>query len=364
MAYDEKVWAMLGSISGDSTHIGLRVSLKTEVPIVNSAATDPTIPETIIPWYLSRRFRMTGSRATRWPGASTPTSAHPGRAAAGERSLRPVRCHQIPRRRPAGWDIRSSSSRSILPGSDRLPARQLGIIADSGADGIVIWGDAAAAAGILKQMRELGMKQRVFGSFRTIGDELAGGGRERGRRAWRPSFPFDPDARRPGLDRLSRQFRQAFRPPARGVRFTGVRHHEHPAGRRLPRRLEPRTNSRCTGRAGELQGCYGQMTFDPNSKNIVPMYLATVRNGAIQYRRYGMEKQYAKVDEGGVVYSGPPLPDLPAGEFVSAYSARAPSAWWQLSADLTHTTRWCLSPRMCPGGKRRAPWSKLCWTSG
>jgi ABC-type branched-subunit amino acid transport system substrate-binding protein len=49
MAYDEKVWAMLGSISGDSTHIALRVSLKAEVPIVNSAATDPTIPETIIP---------------------------------------------------------------------------------------------------------------------------------------------------------------------------------------------------------------------------------------------------------------------------------------------------------------------------
>ena len=53
MAYDEKVWAMLGSISADSTHIALRVSLKAEVPIVNSAATDPTIPETIIPWYLT-----------------------------------------------------------------------------------------------------------------------------------------------------------------------------------------------------------------------------------------------------------------------------------------------------------------------
>ena len=53
MVYDEKVWAMLGSISGDSTHIALRVFLKSEVPIVNSAATDPTIPETIIPWYLT-----------------------------------------------------------------------------------------------------------------------------------------------------------------------------------------------------------------------------------------------------------------------------------------------------------------------
>lgn len=44
MVYDEKVWAMLGSISGDSTHIALRVSLRAELPIVNSAATDSTIP--------------------------------------------------------------------------------------------------------------------------------------------------------------------------------------------------------------------------------------------------------------------------------------------------------------------------------
>src|SRR5690242_17997780 len=53
MVYEDKVWAMLGSISGDSTHIALRVSLRAELPIVNSAATDPTIPETIIPWILT-----------------------------------------------------------------------------------------------------------------------------------------------------------------------------------------------------------------------------------------------------------------------------------------------------------------------
>ncbi len=53
MAYDENVWAMLGSIDPNTTHSALRVSLKAEVPIVNSASTDPTIPETIIPWILT-----------------------------------------------------------------------------------------------------------------------------------------------------------------------------------------------------------------------------------------------------------------------------------------------------------------------
>src|SRR5579871_3947793 len=36
MSYEEKDWAMLGSISGDTTHIALRVSLKSEMPIMNT----------------------------------------------------------------------------------------------------------------------------------------------------------------------------------------------------------------------------------------------------------------------------------------------------------------------------------------
>ena len=53
MIYDDKVWAMFGSISSESTHIALRLTLKGETPLVNSASTDPTIPETIIPWYFT-----------------------------------------------------------------------------------------------------------------------------------------------------------------------------------------------------------------------------------------------------------------------------------------------------------------------
>ena len=74
MAYDDKVWAILGSISGESTHIALRVALKAEVPIVNCAATDPTIPETIIPG-TSPPSRTTACSATRSRAASSPNSA-------------------------------------------------------------------------------------------------------------------------------------------------------------------------------------------------------------------------------------------------------------------------------------------------
>jgi ABC-type branched-subunit amino acid transport system substrate-binding protein len=51
MVYDDQDWAIFGSISSESTDIALRMALRTEIPIVNSASTDPTIPETYIPWY-------------------------------------------------------------------------------------------------------------------------------------------------------------------------------------------------------------------------------------------------------------------------------------------------------------------------
>jgi len=53
MIYDDKDWAIFGSINSESTHIILRVALKAEIPIVNSASTDPTIPETYIPWFFT-----------------------------------------------------------------------------------------------------------------------------------------------------------------------------------------------------------------------------------------------------------------------------------------------------------------------
>ena len=53
MIYDDHDWAIFGSINSESTHIILRLALRAEIPIINSASTDPTIPETYIPWYFT-----------------------------------------------------------------------------------------------------------------------------------------------------------------------------------------------------------------------------------------------------------------------------------------------------------------------
>ncbi len=81
----------------------------------------------------------------------------------------------------------------------------------------------------------------------------------------------------------------------------------------------------------QYDGVTGHMVFDPNQKNVAPMYLGTVHNGTIRYRLATMEKlpaassdappakpqqspvPYARVGEDGVSYLGPHLADLPRG---------------------------------------------------
>ncbi|HVZ17669.1 MAG TPA: ABC transporter substrate-binding protein, partial [Terriglobales bacterium] len=64
----------------------------------------------------------------------------------------------------------------------------------------------------------------------------------------------------------------------------------------------------------KYHGVTGEMSFDPNDKQIRPMYLATVHNGKIEYRVATMEKEYAKVGEEGVSYAGPATPEVEGDE--------------------------------------------------
>ena len=310
MDYDEKVWAMLGSLGADSTHIALRAILKMEVPIVNSAATDPTIPETIIPWYLTtiqddRVQSYTLARRIYTDLGLTNVALLRVNDRYGRFGV--LKFRQAAQR--LGHPV--SIEQKYLPGTTDF-RRSLGIIADSGAQAIVIWGDQAPAAAILKQMRELGMKQRVFGSFRTIGDVLlsAAGPAAEGMEA---VFPYDPTRDDPVWMSFRARFAKRFdRQPEvfASLAFDTMNILLDAVCRAGLNRGKIR--DALAGLEG-YKGVTGEMVFDPNSKNVVPLYLATVHNGAIRYRRYGMEKAYARVGEGGVAYFGPPVPDAPSG---------------------------------------------------
>ncbi|HXY78637.1 MAG TPA: ABC transporter substrate-binding protein [Candidatus Acidoferrales bacterium] len=311
MIYDDKVWAMFGSISSESTHIALRLTLKAETPIVNSASTDPTIPETIIPWY------FTDLQDDRVQGYTLARHIYT------ELGFKRVAILRINDRygRFGVLKFRDASRRlghpvvieqKFKPGDTDM-RHQLQVIEDSRVEAIVVWNDIGPTALILQQMQELGMKQRVFGSHRTIGDELiklAGSAAE----GFEAVFPYDPTRNDPRwLDFVARYEARYHEKPDH---FAALAYDQMQilliaicrAGLNKGRIRDALTGLE------HYKGVTGDMVFDPNCKNIAPLYLARVHDGTISYRRITMEKAYARVGEDGVQYAGPPLPDEESGE--------------------------------------------------
>lgn len=328
MVYDDHDWAIFGSISSESTHIALRVALKAEIPIVNSASTDPTIPETYIPWY------FTDLQDDRVQGLTL------ARRIYTELGLKRVALLRVNSRygRFGVLKFRDASRRlghpvvieqKFMPGDTDF-TRALKIIQSSRADAIVLWTDEIPAANILKEMKTLGMKQRVFGSYRTLGPELlaeAGDAAE----GFEAVFPYDPTRKDQKWIEFNARFEERFH--EKPEQFASLAYDA----------MNALLQSIC--RAGlnrarihdaladieEYDGVTGHMTFDPNQKNVAHMYLGTVHNGATSYRPALMEKTpaqpekaedakpstapkpYARVGEDGVNYSGPHRPDLPGG---------------------------------------------------
>jgi branched-chain amino acid transport system substrate-binding protein len=329
MVYDDQDWAIFGSINSESTHIILRVALRAEIPIVNSASTDPTIPETYIPWYFTD---LQDDRVQCLTLA---------RHIFTELGLKRVAILRVNNRygRFGVLKLRDAARRlghpivieqKYLPGDSDF-SRQLRVIQDSRTDGIVLWADQPEAANILRQMQKLGMKHRVFGAYRTLGPELleqAGAAAE----GFEAVFPYDPTRNDPKWLDFNRRFEEKFHEkpePFAALAYDAMNallDSICKAGLNRARIHDALANIE------EYDGVTGHMIFDPNQKNVAPMYLGTVHNGNISYRVARMDKApvappavssspdaapqpkpYARVGEDGVAYAGPHLPDLPNG---------------------------------------------------
>jgi hypothetical protein len=191
--------------------------------------------------------------------------------------------------------------------------RQLRVIDGERTEAVVLWTDQAKAALIVKQMQELGMKQRVFGSHRIMGDELVAqaGMAAEGVEA---VFPYDPARQDVDWKEFNARFEARFseKPdPFAALAYDAMQILLRAICQAGLNRARIRDALTATEK---YSGVTGDMVFDPNSKNISPMFLASVQKGHIVYRRAGMEKPYARVGEGGVHYNGPATAASNSGE--------------------------------------------------
>lgn len=167
---DEKVWAFLGSIDDIVTHVALRVAFKLEIPMVNTGDPDPTLTETRIPWIIrcigddrqssyalvNYIYREKGHSRV----AVLRADNRYGRVGILEFKDAALRIGY-----PLVLEVRFADGETSF-------TTQIERMINSSPDAVVLWGNAKETALIIKQMREMGMEQPIFGSDRLMSPEL------------------------------------------------------------------------------------------------------------------------------------------------------------------------------------------------
>jgi len=207
LAYQDKVWAILGTIDGANSHIALRVALKAEILLMNTGDTDPTYVETNIPWtvrvigddrqqgYLLMDY-MVRKMGYKRLGIIRASNRY------GRFGVREIRDSA----RRMGYPILIEMAYKV--GSDDF-GMQLERLKEARLDAVVHWGDARESALILNQMRQMGMNQPYFTSDRTVSKEfvaLAGKNAE----GVMAGYPWNPDRQDAKLEEFRAAFRQRF----------------------------------------------------------------------------------------------------------------------------------------------------------
>jgi ABC-type branched-subunit amino acid transport system substrate-binding protein len=157
--YEDGVWAVLSSVDSNHNHVLSRVSLKTEIPVVNAGSSDPTLTEHAMPWLvrcmaddrqnaaelLNYLFRVKKYEHV----AVFRVNDRDGRVGMMEFNKGAKRLGH-----PVLMELR------FLPGEQdfRASLRQLDTLP---VQAIAIWANPPEGAKIVQQMRELGMKQEV-----------------------------------------------------------------------------------------------------------------------------------------------------------------------------------------------------------
>ena len=194
LAWKDNVWGILGTVDGANSHILIRVALKAEVPVMNTADTDPTFVETNIPWVFRN---VTDDRLMSYLLADFAYKKLGLERVAAIRAVNRYGRMSIDEFRDASTRLGNPFMVELsYQEGDTVFTSQLERIKSLNADAVITYGNSTESALILKQMREMGMDQWFFGSDRMVTQEFLDiVGDQHGKVA--AGFPYDPTSTDP-----------------------------------------------------------------------------------------------------------------------------------------------------------------------
>jgi ABC-type branched-subunit amino acid transport system substrate-binding protein len=280
---DEKVWAWLGTIDDNNSHVAIRATLKLEIPNMNTGDPDPTFTETNIPWvvrvipddrqsgyalvdYIFNKKGLTRVAVIR----------------ANNRYGRVGILHFTRSATRIGFPI--IIEERFIDGETDFKDRLQRIKATS-PDAIVIWGNAKESALILQQIRELGMNQPVFGSDRMVNPEFL---KIAGKLADGvvTTCQYNPDSDNPKLKAFKSNYTKRF-----GQEPDVFAAHAYDGMNILIAAIEKAGLNRVLIRDvltdmktfQGYEGVTGKVVFDATWNNVRPIFMAEVRNGKFNF---------------------------------------------------------------------------------
>ncbi len=289
LAYKDSVWAVIGTMDGANSHVLIRVALKIEIPVMNTADTDPTFIETNIPWVIRN---ITDDRQMSYILADYAyKKLGLNRVAALRESDRYGRM--------SSDEIRDASTRSGYPflvemqytEGDTVFTRQLRRIQSLNADGLVVWGNPKEAGLIYNQMRELGMNLWMFCSDRVVSDtfvEIVGPDADK----VACGYPYNPDSDDPKYLAFVQAFRDRF-----GEAPETYAAHAYDGANMIIEAIEQVGLNRAKIRDAlvnmrNYKGVTGRKDLDAVYSNRSEAYLALLENG--QWKFYSREDLFGE----------------------------------------------------------------------
>jgi branched-chain amino acid transport system substrate-binding protein len=280
---DEGVWAWVGTIDDLNSHVAIRATLKLEIPNVNTSDPDPTFTETAIPWVIRT---IPDDRQSNYALVNYIFRIK------GYSRVAIIRANNRYGRLGVLHFNRSSTrigfpviiEERFIDGETNFTS-QLERIKSTKPDAILIWGNAKESGLIVKQIRELGMKQPVFGSDRMVNPEfleIAG----RYAEGVVTTCQYNPDANDPRLKAFKANYYKRFgqEPDVFAAHaYDGMNiliEAIHIAG--LNRVLIRDVLTDLKTFQG-YEGVTGKVIFDATWNNIRPIFMAKVNSGKFEF---------------------------------------------------------------------------------
>lgn len=280
---DEKVWAWIGSIDDNVSHIAIRATLKLEIPNINTGNPDPTFTETNIPWVI----RVI-------PDDRQSCYALADQIHTKDKHVRVSIIRANSRYGRAGiMHFTRTATRLGFPpiieerfGDGETDfTSQLERIKKTNSDAILIWGNAKESALILQQTRKLGMNQPVYTSDRVVSDEflsIAGDLAD----GIITTCQYNPHSNDPRLQ----TFREAYQKKY-GMQADVIAAHSYDGTKMLIEAIRKVGLNRVLIRDvltdlktfQNYNGITGPVIFDATWNNIRPIYMARINNGKFEF---------------------------------------------------------------------------------